>query len=184
MFCKYCGQKIQPSRFCAHCGRSLIPADQQVRLAIANSPRNNSADGNKEVISTDQRNVCPFCKEEIRPGAIKCKHCSSDLSTRTATPQTDGRIREELRKYRSVVSMQCLECGYEGPMGLVRQIKPLWQQRWLLFLILFGIGIPLFIFSYVFGKPLRNVVVCPACRRTLVSQNAPAENSVFFLVGR
>jgi hypothetical protein len=25
--------------------------------------------------------VCPFCKEKIKSGAIKCKHCGSDLSS-------------------------------------------------------------------------------------------------------
>lgn len=27
---------------------------------------------------------CPFCKEDIKDGAIKCKHCSSDLSQSAA----------------------------------------------------------------------------------------------------
>ncbi|MDR2123389.1 MAG: DUF2628 domain-containing protein [Desulfovibrio sp.] len=31
--------------------------------------------------------ICPFCKEEIADGAIKCKHCSSMLPTEAA----DGR---------------------------------------------------------------------------------------------
>ncbi len=24
--------------------------------------------------------VCPYCLEEIKPGAIRCKHCHADLS--------------------------------------------------------------------------------------------------------
>lgn len=24
--------------------------------------------------------VCPFCKEQIQAGAVRCKHCQSDLS--------------------------------------------------------------------------------------------------------
>ncbi|MEW6051986.1 MAG: hypothetical protein AB1644_13110 [Candidatus Zixiibacteriota bacterium] len=24
--------------------------------------------------------ICPFCKEPINAGAVKCKHCQSDLS--------------------------------------------------------------------------------------------------------
>jgi len=28
MFCKYCGEQINPSRFCAHCGRSLTRASE------------------------------------------------------------------------------------------------------------------------------------------------------------
>ena len=28
---------------------------------------------------------CPFCKEKIKSGAIKCKHCGSNLSTNSLT---------------------------------------------------------------------------------------------------
>lgn len=33
-------------------------------------------------------NTCPYCKEEIKPEAIKCKHCSSKLGK--ATPSHEG----------------------------------------------------------------------------------------------
>jgi hypothetical protein len=32
----------------------------------------------------EQVNLCPFCKEEIRIGAIKCKHCNSTLTAQDA----------------------------------------------------------------------------------------------------
>ena len=32
---------------------------------------------------------CPFCKEEVNDGAIKCKHCGSDLTLPATTPPTD-----------------------------------------------------------------------------------------------
>ena len=35
--------------------------------------------------------VCPFCKEEIAPGAVKCKHCGEFLDPRLRTaPQAPG----------------------------------------------------------------------------------------------
>jgi predicted amidophosphoribosyltransferase len=182
MFCKYCGKDINPSAFCKYCGRALDPASTDLSSASLGKP-----EASFDPIPTGSLPsiaLCPFCKEEIRPGAVKCKHCNSDLSSDAVTPQRSARIREELRKYKTIVTMRCLECGYEGPMGLIKQIKPLHQQKWLFFLVLFGIGIPLYIFSYVFGKPLRNVVTCPSCRKTLTSQNTPTENSVFFFVRR
>lgn len=33
--------------------------------------------------SNVERSLCPFCKEEINKQAIKCKHCGSDLETKS-----------------------------------------------------------------------------------------------------
>ena len=38
--------------------------------------------------SSATENACPFCKEEIKPGALKCKHCSSRLGK--AVPPHEG----------------------------------------------------------------------------------------------
>jgi hypothetical protein len=32
---------------------------------------------------TIEKNICPYCKEEIRPAAVKCKHCGSTLEEKS-----------------------------------------------------------------------------------------------------
>ena len=38
--------------------------------------------------NSDESRECPYCKEEIKSGAIKCKHCSSRIAP--ATPDHGG----------------------------------------------------------------------------------------------
>jgi hypothetical protein len=180
MFCRHCGKQINPKRFCKYCGNAIVlPAQASTAndQALAESPSGDSLTGAA---------VCPYCREEIKPGAIKCKHCGSDLKTRALTPQMDARIRDELRRYQYVISLRCMECGYSGPMGLVKQNKPLYQRRGLQYLYFSGFrSLPLlgavFEASFFRGKPVQNVVSCPSCRKTLVTQNPPAEKSLFMI---
>jgi hypothetical protein len=136
-----------------------------------------------EVVAPALESECRFCKEQIIPGAIKCKHCGSDLSVPAETDDAKRRrINNVLRGYRNRVECHCLECGYEGLMGLIKQIKPLCQQGWLLLLVFCGIGIPLFLCSLLFGKPPRNIIQCPACLKTLTQTGS--KQQVFMVFGR
>lgn len=45
--------------------------------------------------------VCPFCREEIQEGAIKCKHCSSVL----VSIGTEGKEVKERASTKSILSM-------------------------------------------------------------------------------
>ncbi len=42
----------------------------------------------REGRGTDDLTVCPFCREEVKADAIKCKHCASALPQ--STPVHDG----------------------------------------------------------------------------------------------
>lgn len=33
----------------------------------------------KNVVGVSKKNVCPYCREEIAPGAVICKHCRTPL---------------------------------------------------------------------------------------------------------
>jgi zinc-ribbon domain len=175
MFCRSCGKQINPSKFCKYCGQAVVLPDQPAPREFGGASINGMGP------STQIADVaeCPYCKEEIKPGAVKCKHCGSDLSSRALSPQMDARIREELRKHRYVISLKCLECGYTGPMGLIKQNKPLYQRGWVQgfsrFVPLVGAA---FDVSYYRGKAVQSIVQCPSCRKTLHTQNPPVEKSI------
>jgi hypothetical protein len=51
--------------------------------------------------------VCPYCKEEIKPDAIKCKHCHSELPA--TTPSHEGECpycKEEIK----ADAIKCKHC--------------------------------------------------------------------------
>lgn len=48
---------------------------------------------------------CPYCAEDIKGEALKCKHCGSDISGINTIDSTKDK---SLRK--------CLQCGYSGGM--------------------------------------------------------------------
>ena len=42
----------------------------------------------KEQIINNKLTKCPFCKELVKPDAIKCKHCGSDIASHTQSLET------------------------------------------------------------------------------------------------
>jgi hypothetical protein len=62
--------------------------------------------------------VCPYCKEEIRSGAIKCKHCSSVL--RPQTPTHEG-VCPYCKESINADAVKCKHChSFVGPRGYTK----------------------------------------------------------------
>ncbi len=56
-------------------------------LVLAFSGKNSDA-LEKEQIINNKLTKCPFCKELVKPDAIKCKHCGSDIASHTQSLET------------------------------------------------------------------------------------------------
>jgi hypothetical protein len=63
--------------------------------------------------SVGEMRECPFCKEEIKAGAIKCKHCGSRVSAEgPAHGGTCPYCKEDIKPD----AIKCKHCGsYVGP---------------------------------------------------------------------
>ena len=46
---------------------------------------------------------CPFCKEEIIDGAIKCKHCGSMLNQKQPIPSSSGKHSKCLKWWQAIL---------------------------------------------------------------------------------
>lgn len=46
--------------------------------------------------------ICPYCKEEIVDGALKCKHCNSILTEPPKQPQTAEQSQSQQARIKSV----------------------------------------------------------------------------------
>ena len=72
-------------------------------------------------------NICPYCKEEIKEDAVKCKHCCSNLSPKKPThegicPYCKEEIKEDAVKCKHCKSnlspnmnSGCEDCGDKWP---------------------------------------------------------------------
>jgi RNA polymerase subunit RPABC4/transcription elongation factor Spt4 len=67
-----------PIKYCRHCGRLI-------HLQAADCPY---CGGN--TIRRHEGRTCPFCKENIKPGAVKCKHCGEFVDGRSSRARPEG----------------------------------------------------------------------------------------------
>jgi hypothetical protein len=120
--------------------------------------------------------ICPLCKEEVMDGAVKCKHCKSMINEVVQEAQVGHKsvipaeIRQELKKYDEILTLSCLECGYEGQMGVIGTEIPWYLTWWVLIpLFLTGVGvIPAVGLGIWRSVETRHKVVCPSCKNVLL----------------
>ena len=86
--------------------------------------------------------------------------------------QTNPEILKKLRNYKKTENCFCLECGYDGLMGIEKQIIPWYLTWWVIIpIILTGIGIIPAIFLGIWrAYSEKKQVVCPNCDSTLITQ--------------
>ncbi len=55
---------------------------------------------------------CPFCAEEIKKEAIKCKHCKSNLTEpKSPKPEKDTAQKSKTEKPKEGLFLQTMNCG-------------------------------------------------------------------------
>ena len=81
-------------------------------------------------------------------------------------------IRDELKQHDKFITTLCLECGYNGLMGVVKEKIPWYLSWWVLVpLLLTGSGILPVIGLMIWRlESTKTFVVSPSCKKTLVQR--------------
>jgi len=73
-------------------------------------------------MSDENYKKCPFCAEEIKADAIKCKHCKTNLNEPATTPQNEqkqissfvevaDKLTKKVKKSKEGLFLQTMNCG-------------------------------------------------------------------------
>ena len=102
---------------------------------------------------------------------------SVQQSSGNGAKEIPGHILESIKKFEDHQTVTCLECGYNGMMGVKANIVPWYVSWWtisiviVVFAIFGGAG---FVFGLVLGLLrlafVKHLVVCPNCNSELTTK--------------
>lgn len=107
---------------------------------------------------------CPFCKNEIKGGAIKCQYCGEFLDGRE---KEEKKEKKESKKYSQIVNysnnitIHCPNCDYEGVPEKV--LKGNWFIGFILYRFCIVPGI-----VYSIWRRSNNTCKCPNCSNNML----------------
>ncbi|WP_027188394.1 hypothetical protein [Desulfovibrio cuneatus] len=103
--------------------------------------------------------ICPFCKEEIMDGAVKCKHCSSMLDGVSSASTVQEQQTDDSDKQKGERDLRALFEGkeYKVILGVpvFKNFKDQWKACWWI-----GLPAPPFnIFAYLFRGLIKRTIL-------------------------
>lgn len=140
----------------------------------------------KQTYSNDNYTFCPYCGKQVIDSVSRyCAYCGKHFNNFNKVSNTlkkqDAII--QLKNYKKIINCTCRECGYTGPMGIIKEnYSPMWKKiiAWIL-KIACVISIPFtFFISLLLLVPIYFIIdtaldqnikllFCPNCKRTLKS---------------
>ena len=160
--CPKCGMEISGNeiKFCTECGEPLVKKSEEGARLNADEC------------------FCRSCGGIIKKEAEICVKCGVRQSGKV---DANLDILQELKKYKEHKHMLCLECGYEGRVGVEGKVLSLWIRLplyivalllcYLFFCVVSDwwwriiIGFWLFYFCWVYLN--KRYYICPKCKNRL-----------------